>query len=91
MDEETCLITGATITTGERHDDKELESLIENTENTGLEVEAVIGDGAYAEDNNLIYCKEHNIKNVSKLSKTVLYGNRSKKDEFGAEPVNYFV
>ncbi len=82
MDEETRLITGATITTGEKHDGKELVNLIENTENAGLEVEAVIGEGAYAEDNNLVYCKEHNIKNVSKLSKAVLYGNRSKEDEF---------
>lgn len=82
MDEETRLVTGATVTSGEKHDGKQLINLIKNTENTGLEVEAVIGDGAYAEDDNLTFCKDNGIKNVSKLSKTVLYGNRSKDNEF---------
>lgn len=82
MDEETRLVTGATVTSGEKHDGKELISLIKNTENTGLKVEAVIGDGAYAEDDNLTFCKDNRIKNVSKLSKSVLYGNRSKAKEF---------
>lgn len=82
IDEKTRLVTGATVTSGEKHDGKELIHLINNTERTGLEVEAVIGDGAYAEDDNLTYCKGKGIKNVSKLSKTVLYGNRSKEDKF---------
>lgn len=82
MDEETRIITAATVTTGEKHDGKELPGLVERTEAAGLEVEAVIGDGAYAEDSNLTYCKEKGIKDISKLSRTVLFGNRNKKDEF---------
>lgn len=82
MDEETRIITSATITSGEKHDGKELKKLIEKTEETGVEVEAVIGDGAYSEEENLKYCEEKGIKNVSKLSRTVLYGNRRKDDEF---------
>lgn len=76
------IITGATITSGEKHDGKELKTLIEKSNNNGIEVEAVIGDGAYSEKDNLDYCKEKNIKNVSKLSSSVTHGNGKNKDNF---------
>ena len=76
------VITAATITTGEKHDGKELINLIEKSENHGIEVEAVIGDGAYSEKDNLEYCEKNNIKNVSKLSKSVTHGNGKNKDNF---------
>ena len=76
------IITAATITTGEKHDGKELINLIEKSENAGIEVEAIIGDGAYSEKDNLDYCSENNIKNVSKLSKSVTHGNGKNKDDF---------
>ena len=76
------IITAATITTGEKHDGKELSRLIEKTEATGLEVEAAIGDGAYSETENLEYCESKGIKNVSKLSKSVTHGNRKSENEF---------
>lgn len=71
------IITAATITTGEKHDGKELINLIEKSNQAGIEVEAIIGDGAYSEKDNLDYCSENNIKNVSKLSKLVTHGNRN--------------
>lgn len=76
------IITAATITTGEKHDGKELISLIEKSENNGIEVEAIIGDGAYSEKDNLEYCEENNIKNISKLSKMVTHGNSKRNNEF---------
>ena len=76
------IITAATITSGEKHDGKELVSLIEKSENNGIEIEAVIGDGAYSEKYNLDYCSENNIKNVSKLSKMVTHGNSKRNDDF---------
>lgn len=76
------IITAATITTGEKHDGKELVNLIEKSETAGIEVEAIIGDGAYSEKDNLDYCKENEIKNVSKLSKLVTHGNGKNKDDF---------
>lgn len=76
------IITAATITSGERHDGKELESLIEKSQNNGIEVEAVIGDGAYSEKDNLEYCEKNEIKNVSKLSKNVTHGNGKNKEDF---------
>lgn len=76
------IITAATITTGEKHDGKELINLIEKSESNGIEVEAIIGDGAYSEKENLDYCSENNIKNISKLSKLVTHGNGKSKDDF---------
>ena len=76
------IITAATITTGEKHDGKELINLIEKSLNNGIEVEAVIGDGAYSEKDNLDYCNENNIKNISKLSSSVTHGNGKNKDDF---------
>lgn len=76
------IITAASITTGEKHDGKELINLIEKSKNSGIEVEAIIGDGAYSEKNNLDYCNENNIKNISKLNSTVTHGNGKNKEDF---------
>ncbi len=76
------IITAATITTGEKHDGKELISLIEKTEKAGIEVEAAIGDGAYSEKDNLEYCENNDIKNVSKLSKNVTHGLGKNHENF---------
>ena len=76
------IITAATITSGEKPDGKELVNLIEESGNNGIEVEAVIGDGAYSEKDNLEYCEENNIKNVSKLSKLVTHGHSKGNNSF---------
>ena len=76
------LITAATVTTGEKHDGKELINLIEKSQAAGIKIEAIIGDGAYSEKENLDYCNEKNIKNVSKLSKSVTHGNGKNKEDF---------
>ena len=76
------IITAATVTSGEKHDGKQLQTLIEMTKAAGLEVEAVIGDGAYSEKSNLDYCNENNIKNVSKLSDFVTHGNTQRNNDF---------
>ena len=76
------IITAATITSGERHDGKELQSLVEKSNKAGIEVEAVIGDGAYSESDNIEYCEDNNIKLASKLSKQITHGNRKEEDKF---------
>lgn len=76
------IITAATITSGEKHDGKELANLIKKSQNNGIEVEAIIGDGAYSEKNNLEYCENNNIKNVSKLSNFVTHGNTQRNNDF---------
>ena len=76
------IITAATITSGEKHDGKELVDLIEKSEQAGIKVKAIIGDGAYSEEDNLKYCNKNNIKNVSKLSKLVTHGNSKRNNNF---------
>lgn len=76
------IITAATITTGEKHDGKQMQELVEKSQKAGIEVEAVIGDGAYSEKENIQYAKNNDIKLVSKLSSTVTHGNRKNSDKF---------
>jgi len=79
---EERIITSATITTGEKHDGKQLQQLVEKSEKAGIEVENIIGDAAYSEKLNLQYAKEKDIKLISRLSKTVSHGNRVNEDKF---------
>lgn len=72
------IITAATVTTGEKHDGKELQALVENSNTNGVEVDAVIGDGAYSEKDNIEYTSDNNIKLVAKLSRKVIDGNNRK-------------
>lgn len=81
MMSEERIITAAQITTGEKMDGPQLPNLIDKTEENGIELEAVIGDGAYSGENNIKYCEEKDIKNVSKLSEAVIHGKRKKEDE----------
>ena len=76
------IITAATITSGEKHDGKELQKLVEKSQANGIEVEAVIGDGAYSEKENIEYCEENNIKLASKLSKSITHGNKPNNNNF---------
>lgn len=75
------IITGAIVTTGEKNDGNEMQNLIEKTEKKELEVEAVIGDGAYSSKDDLEYCKNKGIKVASKLNKMIIEGHKSKKEE----------
>lgn len=76
------IITAAIVTSGEKHDGKQLQKLVEKTEANGIEVEAIIGDGAYSEKKNIEYCEKNNIKLASKLSKFVTHGNSKRNNSF---------
>ncbi|MDF9627276.1 IS1182 family transposase [Bacillus cereus] len=79
---EERIITAAAITSGEKNDGKQLETLIEKSIEAGIEVEAVIGDAAYSEKGNIEYVNENELKLVAKLNPTVTQGVRKKEDEF---------
>lgn len=79
---EERIIAAATITTGEKNDGKQLETLIEKSIGAGIEVETVIGDAAYSEKKNIEYANENEIKLVAKLNPSVTQGFRKKEDEF---------
>ena len=79
---EERIITGAVITTGEKADGKELQGLIEKSQNAGMKIEEIIGDTAYSEKENLEYAKENQIRLISKLHPIVSCGARKKEEEF---------
>jgi len=79
---EERLITAAIITTGEKSDGKELITLIEKSQEAGIEVNEVIGDAAYSEKKNLEYTKKNKIALISRLNPVISQGTRKKEDEF---------
>ncbi|MHB8065224.1 MAG: transposase, partial [Ruminiclostridium sp.] len=79
---EERIITAATITTGEKADGKQLETLIEKSIEAGMNVENVIGDAAYSEKGNIIYTNLHEITLVAKLNPSITQGYRKKEDKF---------
>lgn len=72
---EERIITAATITSGEKHDGKELKSLVEKSVASGMIIKDVIGDAAYSEKDNIQYTNNENINLIARLSKTVTHGN----------------
>lgn len=59
--------TAATVTTGEKNDGKELQTLIEKSIEAGIDVKTVIRDAAYSEKGNIEYTK-NKIDLVAKLN-----------------------
>ena len=77
------IITAATVTSGEKHDGKQLVALIEKSREAGMEVEAVVGDAAYSESDNIELANtDDNFKLYSRLSRTVSQGNKRKVEGF---------
>jgi hypothetical protein len=79
---EERIITAAVITTGEKSDGKYLQTLIEKSHETGMEIDTIIGDTAYSEKDNIQYATEHELQLVSKLNPILTQGPRKKEDEF---------
>lgn len=79
---EERIITAAIITTGEKNDGKQLQTLIEKSKATGMEVKTVIGDTAYSEKDNIVYTKTNDIELVAKLNPQITQGGRKKEEEF---------
>ena len=76
------IITAAVVTSGEKHDGKQLKTLVEKSKAAGIQVDSVVGDAAYSEKDNLEYAKSNEFSLVSKLSPVVTHGNRRSEDEF---------
>ncbi len=79
---EERIITAAIVTTGEKNDGKQLQTLIEKSKAAGMDVKTVIGDTAYSEKDNIAYSKENDIELVAKLNPQITQGRRKKEDEF---------
>lgn len=79
---EERIITAAIVTTGEKNDGKQLQTLIEKSKASGMQVKTVIGDTAYSEKDNISYAKSNEIELIAKLNPLITQGGRKKEDEF---------
>lgn len=70
------IITAATVTSGEKTDGSQMQGLIDKSRDNGMEVETVIGDGAYCSKENLKASEGKKVTVVSKLNANVL-GSRN--------------
>lgn len=73
---EERIITAATVTSGEKHDGKQLKELVDKSRAVGIEIDTIIGDAAYSEKENIEYSEEEEINLVSKLNRTITHGNK---------------
>lgn len=79
---EERIITAATVTSGEKGDGGQLDELIDQSKQNGVDVDTVIGDSAYSGKENLIAANENDIKIVAKLNPAITQGCRKEEDKF---------
>lgn len=79
---EERIITAAVVTSGEKGDGPELPKLLEISQENGIDVDAIIGDGAYSGKENLKITSEQNIKIVAKLNPSITQGFRKDENKF---------
>lgn len=79
---EERIITSAIVTSGEKGDGPFLPSLVENSKINGMEIDSVIGDGAYSGKDNLEFGKQNAINIVAKLNPIISHGTRKDEDKF---------
>jgi len=79
---ENRFIASATQTSGEKGDGKELESLVKQAESNGMKVEEILADTAYSGKDNLLFCKDEQIKLISKLHPILLEHSSKKESKY---------
>jgi len=78
------IITAAMITSGEKGDGPQLESLVEQSRSNGMEVDTVIGDTAYSGIENLRLAEneKNGFELISRLHPVISNGFRKEEDKF---------
>ena len=79
---EERIITAAVVTSGEKGDGPQLSQMIEQSQYNGMDIDTVIGDGAYFGKNNLELSEGRNIKLVANLNSIISQGARKEHDRF---------
>lgn len=79
---EERIITAAVVTSGEKGDGPTLPTLLEISQDNGIEVDTIIGDAAYSGKENIKLTGEQNIKIVAKLNPSITQGFRKDEDKF---------
>lgn len=76
------IAVAAVMTSGEKTDGAYLEELVNSSNESGMNVEEVIGDKAYSSKDNIDLMNKKDIKVISRLSSSVTHGNRDKNHGF---------
>lgn len=79
---EERIVTAAVVTSGEKGDGPELPKLLEISQGNGINIDTIIGDGAYSGKENLNLTSGQNIKVVAKLNPSITQGFRKDEDKF---------
>ncbi len=81
---EERIITAAIVTSGEKGDGPELPKLLNQAQSNGMEVNTIIGDGAYAGKGNLKLKDQdgNKIKIVARINPTITHGARKDEEKF---------
>ena len=81
---EERIITGATVTSGEKADGHQLEVLIEQSRENGMTVDTVVGDAAYSGKENIKLSNDGDkgFELVARLHPTISQGCRKEEDAF---------
>ena len=79
---EERIITAAVVTSAEKGDGPELPTLLEISQENGIDIDAIIGDAAYSGKENLKMASEQNIKIVARLNPSITQGCRKEEDKF---------
>lgn len=79
---EDRIVTAATITTGEKGDGPELETLYQKTVQQGVLLEEVLGDTAYSSRKNIRLAMKEKVHLIAKLQPTISEGRRGEDDAF---------
>jgi hypothetical protein len=79
---EERIITAAVVTSGEKGDGPELPKLLAISQENGIDVDTIIGDGAYSGKENLKLTSKQNIKVVARLNPSITQGFRKDEDKF---------
>ena len=78
------IITAAIVTSGEKGDGPQLEELVRQNPENGMEVETVVGDTAYSGKDNIILSQdeENGFELVAQLHPVISHGFRKEEDKF---------
>lgn len=79
---EERMITAATVTSGEKPDEKELPELVRKSRDARMPVGTVIGDKAYSEQKTIEEAECGGYELIARLNGSISQGRRTKEDEF---------
>ena len=83
------IITAATVTSGEKADGSQMQALIDKSRENGVEVETVIGDGAYCSKDNIAEANGKKVAVVSKFNANVMEGMSDDRFTFNKDAGMY--